>query len=316
MRSALLRGRDHTRLGITAAVAEGRAAIAISRGGAPKAYRYRDPNEDAALFAQGEGGILLAVADGHGGCDAAEIVADKLLASFAPEWTGAHRPGPARGLEKPGGARARRELNAAILRARRARRRRQLAHHARARAAPPGDDLLAFASLGDSHIFQLTAGEVLELGHAARAPLLLLPRLRVRDGGIAGRTSTSPACSRSPARARSCSSPTVSRSAGSASRCRRMRSPSAPRPAARGQARAAAARRWRAAWSSARSPSTGAIARATTSPPRSPGRELGVLAARSRSRVRPATRSARRTSCAARRRRRRAGRPRSRRRPR
>jgi len=44
MRSALLRGRDYTRLGITAAVAEGRAAIAISRGGAPKSYRYRDPN--------------------------------------------------------------------------------------------------------------------------------------------------------------------------------------------------------------------------------------------------------------------------------
>ena len=90
MRSALLRGRDHTRIGITAAVAEGRAAIAISRGGAAKAYRYRDPNEDTALFAQGEGGVLLAVADGHGGCQAAEVVTDKLLASFASEWTARH----------------------------------------------------------------------------------------------------------------------------------------------------------------------------------------------------------------------------------
>ena len=87
MRSALLRGRDHIQLGVTAAVAEGRAAIAISRGGAAKVYRYRDPNEDTALFARGEGGILLAVADGHGGCDAAEMALGKLLASFAPGWT-------------------------------------------------------------------------------------------------------------------------------------------------------------------------------------------------------------------------------------
>ena len=47
----MLRGRDHTRIGVTSAVAEGCAAIALSRGGAPKSYRYRDPNEDAALFA-------------------------------------------------------------------------------------------------------------------------------------------------------------------------------------------------------------------------------------------------------------------------
>ena len=100
MRSALLRGRDHTRLGITAAVAEGRAAIALSRGGAPKSYRYRDPNEDAALFVEGEGGILLAVADGHGGCDAAETAVEKLLARFAPAWTAPRRTGAARGLER------------------------------------------------------------------------------------------------------------------------------------------------------------------------------------------------------------------------
>jgi serine/threonine protein phosphatase PrpC len=163
MRSALLRGRDHTRLGITAAVAEGCAAIAISRGGAPKAYRYRDPNEDTVLFAQGEGGILLAVADGHGGCDAAEIAVEKLLASFAPGWTALAAPGlregwSARAIEALGAA------NAAILE--------RVAQGGVATARStlalallrPGDDLLAFASLGDSHVFQATASGVRELG--------------------------------------------------------------------------------------------------------------------------------------------------------
>ena len=159
MRSALLRGRDHTRLGITAAVAEGRAAIAISRGGALKAYRYRDPNEDAALFAQGEGGVLLAVADGHGGCEAAEIVADRLLAGFAPAWTARSAPG-LREAWRNQAALALGELNAAILQSV------ALGGVASARSTlalallRPADDLLAFASLGDSHIFQVTGGEV------------------------------------------------------------------------------------------------------------------------------------------------------------
>ena len=164
MRSALLRGRDYTRLGVTAAVAEGRAAIALSRGGASKSYRYRDPNEDAALFVEGEGGILLAVADGHGGCDAAETAVEKLLASFAPEWTRLTAPGLREAWSELAiGAFA--ELNTAIL------------GHVALGGTPsarttlalallrPGDDLLAFASLGDSHVFQLSAGEVLELGH-------------------------------------------------------------------------------------------------------------------------------------------------------
>jgi len=164
MRSALLRGREHTRLGITAAIAEGRAAIALSRGGAPKSYRYRDPNEDAALFVEGAGGILLAVADGHGGCDAAETVVEKLLASFAPAWTGLSAPRLREGWSELAiGALA--ELNASILE------RVALGGVPSARTTlalallRPGDDLLAYASLGDSHVFQLSAGEVLELGH-------------------------------------------------------------------------------------------------------------------------------------------------------
>ncbi len=164
MRSALLRGRDHTRLGMTAAIAEGRAAIALSRGGARKSYRHRDPNEDASLFAEGEGGILLAVADGHGGCDAAEAALDRLLASFARAWTSAAAPGM-REAWTTRAADVLAELNAAILE------RVALGGPDSSRTTlalallRPADDLLAFASFGDSHIFQLTAGEVLELGH-------------------------------------------------------------------------------------------------------------------------------------------------------
>jgi serine/threonine protein phosphatase PrpC len=164
MRSALLRGRDHIRLGVTAAVAEGRAAIALSRGGAPKSYRYRDPNEDAALFVEGEGGILLAVADGHGGCEAAEIAVETLLAGFAPAWTGVAAPGLREDWEKQAIS-ALGAFNAAILE------RVALGGAASSRTTlalallRPGDDLLAYLSFGDSHVFQFAAGEVVEIGH-------------------------------------------------------------------------------------------------------------------------------------------------------
>jgi len=67
VRSALLRGRDCERIGAIDTVAEGPAGIALSRGGAGKVYDYTDPNEDCCLFALGEGGVLIAVADGHHG---------------------------------------------------------------------------------------------------------------------------------------------------------------------------------------------------------------------------------------------------------
>jgi serine/threonine protein phosphatase PrpC len=164
VRSALLRGRDHTRLGATAAIAEANAAIALSRGGAPKSYRHRDPNEDAALFVLGEGGILLAVADGHGGCDAAEAVIEKLLARHAPAWTAAAAPGLAESWVKQA-CTVFAELNAAVLE------RVALggADTARTTVAVallrPAEDLLAFAAMGDSHVFQLADGAVQELGH-------------------------------------------------------------------------------------------------------------------------------------------------------
>lgn len=46
-------------------------AMAISRGRFMKGYRCVDPNEDACLVTVGRAGTLMAVADGHGGFDAA-----------------------------------------------------------------------------------------------------------------------------------------------------------------------------------------------------------------------------------------------------
>jgi len=87
VRSALLRGREHLELGAVELVAEGRAAIALSRGGALKRYAHTDLNEDCAAFARGHHGLLLAVADGHSGFEASELVVEHLLANPAPQWT-------------------------------------------------------------------------------------------------------------------------------------------------------------------------------------------------------------------------------------
>ena len=79
MRTALLRGQDHTDLGAIGLVSEGPAAIAICKGGAMKTYSHLDPNEDAACFAIGDGGMLVAVADGHDGASGAEAAVRALL---------------------------------------------------------------------------------------------------------------------------------------------------------------------------------------------------------------------------------------------
>lgn len=86
MREARLFGRDHTRYGFTAAVAEGRLAAALSAGGAPKTYDHTDPNEDAVGFAWGPDGALLVVADGHNGATASECIVSHLLDGPARSW--------------------------------------------------------------------------------------------------------------------------------------------------------------------------------------------------------------------------------------
>jgi serine/threonine protein phosphatase PrpC len=86
MRTGLLLGRDHTRLGAVAALAEGRAAVALSRGGAAKTYGHRDPNEDACAFAFTDHAYLIAVTDGHWGSSGAALALERILERHAPRW--------------------------------------------------------------------------------------------------------------------------------------------------------------------------------------------------------------------------------------
>jgi hypothetical protein len=161
MRSALLRGREHLTLAAIATVAEGPAAIALSIGGAPKVYAHTDPNEDGALFATGEAGTLLAVADGHGGADASEIALRHLAAHHAPALTAA---GPEIAPRWPDLARETLlDLNDAILQ-RADRRASGTARTTFALAlARPAEGLLAYAAMGDSHIFRVEDGRALEI---------------------------------------------------------------------------------------------------------------------------------------------------------
>jgi hypothetical protein len=167
MRTGLLLGREHQLLGGVAAIAEGSCAIALSLGGAKKLYEHRDPNEDAAGFAEGEGGLLVLVADGHGGHQAAEVASLQLLSSAAERWTAREAIGlRERWLEEA--SEVLHECNAAIL-------------DCAVRGGPeasrttlafallrPRDDLLAFASMGDSHLFHAGAIEVVDLAFDAK----------------------------------------------------------------------------------------------------------------------------------------------------
>lgn len=74
MRAIELLGRHWPDLGPLALVElDDGGALALSRGAEPKTYAYKDPNEDAALFVRLPEGVLLAVADGFNGVEAAEL---------------------------------------------------------------------------------------------------------------------------------------------------------------------------------------------------------------------------------------------------
>lgn len=85
MSGLLLRGRDHTETGELVVRAGLRVATALGRGGAAKPYAYTDPNEDACVSAEGPGGWVLAVADGHWGETGARIAIDH-IAARAQAW--------------------------------------------------------------------------------------------------------------------------------------------------------------------------------------------------------------------------------------
>lgn len=167
MKTAQLNGRDHTRFGAVSAVAETRAAIAISRGGAAKPYGHKDPNEDAAAFVESGEAAALVVADGHSGAEGAEAVTTRFAAEHLPRWLSL-APDALRSRWRGEVLDALLDANAVLvdLIARR------VSEGARTTVAVavvrPADDLLAVFSLGDSHIFRLRGGAASELAVAER----------------------------------------------------------------------------------------------------------------------------------------------------
>jgi serine/threonine protein phosphatase PrpC len=160
-KTAALCGSGSEVIGGVSTIAEGGAAIALSQGGAKKRYPHTDPNEDAAGFALGESGTLLVVADGHSGREAAEVAVTGLLrqadALFSVSAEAAREQWATTALEILAAA------HAAIL-ARVASGGRDTARTTLAMAlVRPSDDLLAFASAGDSHIFRVGHREVVDL---------------------------------------------------------------------------------------------------------------------------------------------------------
>ncbi|HEX9814416.1 MAG TPA: protein phosphatase 2C domain-containing protein [Myxococcota bacterium] len=159
---AVLRGSESQIIGGVSVVAQGSAAISLSQGGFKKRYSHTDPNEDAAAFALGEVGVLLAVADGHNGCDAAESAVDELMLRAAALLT---RDG---NTVREWWNKIALETIGAIQTALVSRVSQGVRGHSRTTLALaltlPGEDLLAFASVGDSHIFRVCPNEVVDLG--------------------------------------------------------------------------------------------------------------------------------------------------------
>jgi serine/threonine protein phosphatase PrpC len=163
----VLRGRDQVHVGQIATIAEGAAAIALSRGGAPKTYGYVDPNEDCAGFARGDGGALLVVGDAHNGCDASEIAVDTLLARFGEAWTG---PAPPTTPWPELAARGAGAAHAAILE------RAARGGNPDSRSTlvfallRPDEGRIGWASLGDSHVFRVGSSGTDEVGRGRDSP--------------------------------------------------------------------------------------------------------------------------------------------------
>jgi hypothetical protein len=170
VRSALLRGREHTALGVTGAIAEGPLAIAISRGGFAKQYGYVDANEDGAAFAWGERALFAAVADGHSGFEAAEVALEHLLEHPAAHWTESAGPPSAEswrrhalaaltdaalhiGVERRAGSRSRTTLTLAL--------------------AVPSARQCYYAAVGDSHLFAVAGDRARELAPAEKSSAFL-----------------------------------------------------------------------------------------------------------------------------------------------
>ncbi|MEZ4216264.1 MAG: protein phosphatase 2C domain-containing protein [Myxococcota bacterium] len=170
-RAHRLLGARCVEVGSVEGVAQGACAIALSRGGAAKVYDHTEPNEDAAAFAEGAGGVLLAVADGHDGAHGAEAAIAAVVDAIAPAACAATPP-------VAGGADAGRAWNDWLYAALQTASARAIADAAARRLPPapttlaialvrPGDDLVAWAGVGDSHVLACAAERVEERGWAA-----------------------------------------------------------------------------------------------------------------------------------------------------
>lgn len=162
MRHALLRGRDHVEIGAVAAESEGAVAAALSRGGALKRYPHQEANEDAALFATGPGGALLAVADAHDGEVAASATLEHLLRQLASRWTEAS-PLCAEAWE-PSALAALLELNDVVRRAAAASDTPRSCTTLSLAVIRPEEQLVLHANVGDSHLFQVGEDTVTDRG--------------------------------------------------------------------------------------------------------------------------------------------------------
>jgi serine/threonine protein phosphatase PrpC len=157
-----LQGNNSEVIGKISATSEDSVAVAISRGGAKKRYSYTDPNEDVAGYALGARAVLLVVADGHHGRRAAEIAVSVVLdradgifeklsqlpseqqwPAVAKEAIAAAHAAILAHVAQGGGDRTRTTLAVAIVQ--------------------PQDDLVAFVSVGDSHIFRVGTDEAVDL---------------------------------------------------------------------------------------------------------------------------------------------------------
>jgi len=161
----LLAGRDFTETGVLEVQAGERVAVAISRGGAPKLYDYTDPNEDATLCAEGPGGQLIAVADGHWGHDGARAALERLASTGGEDWLTSQTRDPDewrrvifQGVQ---------EAHEAVLRThgeeRRPRTTLALA------LTRPREGWIFAASVGDSHVFRVDAKGAVDLGWPRRS---------------------------------------------------------------------------------------------------------------------------------------------------
>jgi serine/threonine protein phosphatase PrpC len=168
VRQAVLRGRDHLEVGEIGAVSEGAVAIAISKGGAPKTYQHTDPNEDAAAFAIGAGGVFAAVADGHNGAEGAETALQCLLSDYAPAWTAAESALRDEAAWQESVWEALLVLNTAILKGAAERSVQPPGTTLSIAIARPGEDRFVHAAIGDSPLFELArGGRLFDLGFEA-----------------------------------------------------------------------------------------------------------------------------------------------------